>query len=883
MFHSRHILSFAALAALVSINLRAGVVEIASSADFVEKIAANPAGEFKLTADIDLADAGYVSIPEFSGTLDGNGKTLTGLGAQAFCKTNAGAIASLTIDGTVDGVNTTWSMTGAGVFACVSMGGKFTDCATKGYTLNHTVGNGGFQTIPAANGLIAGVAYDGSRFVRCSADASCSLIQNGKGNNQQGGIVGVLVASDPNGVIAEFVGCVNFATITTSANGNDTSSGSGGILGMIKNCHSSILPEVFFIQCRNEGAILGNRNTNIGGILGFSIAGGNGSGTRVRFANCTNRGGIAAAENMAAGEVCYGGGITGRIADGSIAHFGGCANFGVIAGGDHMVVGGMLGNFKKQYQGVDSIVIENCVNCGSVTGTTVGGLVGEIVNVEGWAKDAYRFRNSANYGTVEGATTAGQFIGKLTCSTSSGFEIDSCWVADEPLYGSASKTPTGSGAIIATAEGYDHAAALASLNASGNVAYFPWVAGEGERPELCAFADDSGAANHYVLFCDWDGSLIKSDLVADGAAATPPPDPIRESYRFTGWDCPFDNVKTVLLPMAQYDVLEFTFTFDSDGGSSCAPQTYAYGATVTLPVPVREGFSFAGWMESDMAVKTFATCPNYDPALTALWRQERESASRKLKVLNISMNKENARNDITKCLMEQVCEHRPDVVISEGWVANVQVENLKTEADYPALAENAPEEYGFWLRQFNMNQTNARLFGVDTNRFAVGEMARASLSQNATFAYMAIRERGTDNYYVIVGTTFWSMTGRGYFDVYLPSIKTTMDVLRQKFPTATFLMGANQSSIEADKDYESKYHSSAAEYKADFEARTGMTEFQPNDDLLWTLYSSAHEPCTIEQVSVRRIGTDVATQATRPGYLTAFKIGKSVGLMLFVR
>lgn len=55
------------------------------------------------------------------------------------------------------------------------------------------------------------------------------------------------------------------------------------------------------------------------------------------------------------------------------------------------------------------------------------------------------------------------------------------------------------------------------------------------------------------------------------------------------------------------------------------------------------------------------------------------------------MNKENARNDITKCLMEQVGEHRPDVVISEGWVANAQVENLKTEADYPALAENAPK------------------------------------------------------------------------------------------------------------------------------------------------------------------------------------------------
>src|SRR5574344_690906 len=121
------------LAVSVSFGLCAEVVDLGSAAEFVSNLTENPAGDYKLTTNIDLTGAGYTTIAEFSGTLDGAGHTLSGLGAQALCVTNSGSIAGLTIDG----AGTTWTQSDVGIFCCVSFGGKFTDCVVKGYTLKN--------------------------------------------------------------------------------------------------------------------------------------------------------------------------------------------------------------------------------------------------------------------------------------------------------------------------------------------------------------------------------------------------------------------------------------------------------------------------------------------------------------------------------------------------------------------------------------------------------------------------------------------------------------------------------------------------------------------------------------------------------------------------
>ena len=54
-----------------------------------------------------------------------------------------------------------------------------------------------------------------------------------------------------------------------------------------------------------------------------------------------------------------------------------------------------------------------------------------------------------------------------------------------------------------------------------------------------------GEATYTVKFIDWDGTILKQQTVQEGTAATPPSDPVRDGYTFTGW-----------LPNTYNDVLE---------------------------------------------------------------------------------------------------------------------------------------------------------------------------------------------------------------------------------------------------------------------------------------------------------------------------------------
>lgn len=54
-----------------------------------------------------------------------------------------------------------------------------------------------------------------------------------------------------------------------------------------------------------------------------------------------------------------------------------------------------------------------------------------------------------------------------------------------------------------------------------------------------------GEITYTVKFIDWDGTVLKQQLVQEGTAATPPSNPVREGYTFTGW-----------LPTTYTDVLE---------------------------------------------------------------------------------------------------------------------------------------------------------------------------------------------------------------------------------------------------------------------------------------------------------------------------------------
>ena len=111
---------------------------------------------------------------------------------------------------------------------------------------------------------------------------------------------------------------------------------------------------------------------------------------------------------------------------------------------------------------------------------------------------------------------------------------------------------------------------------------------------------ENTAVTHTVTFVDWDGKVLKTETVNDGAAATAPANPSRNGYTFTGWDIEFSKVTSDLTVTAQYSqnapAVTHTVTFKDWDSSELKKETVNDKAKATAPAnPVREGYTFTGW------------------------------------------------------------------------------------------------------------------------------------------------------------------------------------------------------------------------------------------------------------------------------------------------
>mgnify|MGYP002600967558 FL=1 len=127
------------------------------------------------------------------------------------------------------------------------------------------------------------------------------------------------------------------------------------------------------------------------------------------------------------------------------------------------------------------------------------------------------------------------------------------------------------------------------------------------------------AANTYTITFDTAGGSEIAPITQDyGTAITVPADPTREGYTFIGWDkeipttMPAENMTVT----AQWEINQYTITFDTAGGSEIAPITQDYGTVITAPAdPTREGYTFIGW---DREIPT--TMPAENITLKARWK-----------------------------------------------------------------------------------------------------------------------------------------------------------------------------------------------------------------------------------------------------------------------
>ena len=127
------------------------------------------------------------------------------------------------------------------------------------------------------------------------------------------------------------------------------------------------------------------------------------------------------------------------------------------------------------------------------------------------------------------------------------------------------------------------------------------------------------AANTYTITFDTAGGSEIAPITQDyGTVITAPEAPTREGYTFIGWDkeipttMPAENMTVT----AQWEINQYTITFDTNGGSEIAPITQDYETAITAPAnPTREGYTFMGW---DQEIPK--TMPAENITLKARWK-----------------------------------------------------------------------------------------------------------------------------------------------------------------------------------------------------------------------------------------------------------------------
>lgn len=123
------------------------------------------------------------------------------------------------------------------------------------------------------------------------------------------------------------------------------------------------------------------------------------------------------------------------------------------------------------------------------------------------------------------------------------------------------------------------------------------------------------AENQFTVnFVDWDGTLLKSEVVLKGNNATPPANPQREGYIFAAWDKSYKNIQSDMTITAQYmedgpsvgDIYNVIF-IGRNNAIIGNVQKVANGGYAVVPTPPKStGYVFSGEWYRDSAYTTKA-------------------------------------------------------------------------------------------------------------------------------------------------------------------------------------------------------------------------------------------------------------------------------------
>ena len=124
--------------------------------------------------------------------------------------------------------------------------------------------------------------------------------------------------------------------------------------------------------------------------------------------------------------------------------------------------------------------------------------------------------------------------------------------------------------------------------------------------------------NQYTLTFDTDGGTAIDPITQNyNTAITKPSDPTRTGYDFNGWsqEIPSTMPAENMTIKAQWQIKQYTITFDTDGGTVIDPITQDYNTEINKPSdPTKTGYEFVGWDNIP------STMPANNVTVKALWQ-----------------------------------------------------------------------------------------------------------------------------------------------------------------------------------------------------------------------------------------------------------------------